>query len=125
MNNRILSDAGYLIPFQFTELFDFKVVRAFAIFSSRQSMRGGHAHKATTQALQVTSGVVNVAIKTNNSDYNFQCSPDSGVLIVPPMHWLDLYFLQDSTIIVFANELYTEQDYIRNYDEFLLQFTRA
>jgi len=49
----------------------------------------------------------------------FLDEPSRGLLI-SPMIWHDIEgFSPDSIILVFASEYYDENDYIRNYDEFL------
>ena len=40
-------------------------------------------------------------------------------LYIPPMMWREMYdFSEDAVLMVLASEIYNEDDYIRNYDEF-------
>ena len=53
-------------------------------------------------------------MKTYNLD-----NPNQGLLIVPGI-WSSLTdFSSESICLVLASELYSEDDYIRNYNEFL------
>ena len=45
--------------------------------------------------------------------------PNEGLYIANNM-WREMYdFSHDAVLLVLASELYTEDDYIRNYDDFL------
>jgi hypothetical protein len=47
------------------------------------------------------------------------CDPGTG-LHVPPMTWCTLFaFSPGAVLLVLASELFSEDDYIRNYEAFL------
>ncbi len=82
--------------------------------------RGGHAHKELYQLVIGASGSFNVNLYDGVDEKTiFLNRPDFGLFIVPGI-WRDLSdFSSGSVCLVFASEIYSENDYIRNYDEFL------
>ena len=47
-------------------------------------------------------------------------SPELG-LYLPPLIWAEQYnYSSDAVLLVFASELYDDQDYIRDYEKFLI-----
>lgn len=80
--------------------------------------RGGHAHKECEQFLFCVNGGVEIKIDGQEDTYNINEHSLVG-LYVPPMYWLDLRFLRPkSKIVVLCSHEYSEEEYLRNYDEF-------
>lgn len=99
----------------------FRVARFFVISEvPAGESRGGHAHFKCIQAIACLSGDVNIKIETQNEIFNHTLKMSDGLLVVPPMSWLELDGFSDlkTTVIVFASHDYLETDYIRDYDEF-------
>lgn len=82
--------------------------------------RGGHAHKELYQLIIAASGSFNVTIDDGNVKRTFYLNrPCQGLLLVPGI-WRELdNFSSGSVCLVFASMKYDENDYIRDYDEFL------
>jgi hypothetical protein len=82
--------------------------------------RGGHAHKELVQLVIGASGSFNINLNDGvNNKTTFLNRPDFGLLIVPGI-WRDLSnFSSGSVCLVFASEIYSEDDYLRDYDEFV------
>lgn len=99
----------------------FEVKRIYYLYDiPSNETRGGHAHKELYQLVIGASGSFNINLNDGVNDKTiFLNRPDFGLLIVPGI-WRDLSdFSSGSVCLVFASEIYSENDYIRNYDEFL------
>jgi hypothetical protein len=100
----------------------FEVKRIYYLYDiPSNETRGGHAHKELYQLIIGASGSFNINLKDGVNDKTiFLNRPDFGLLIVPGI-WRDLSdFSSGSVCLVFASEIYSENDYIRDYDEFIL-----
>lgn len=82
--------------------------------------RGGHAHKALKQLIIAASGSFDVVLDDGQGKRTFTLNrPYQGLLVVPGI-WRELNnFSSGSVCLVLASECYTEDDYIRNYNDFL------
>lgn len=82
--------------------------------------RGGHAHEELYQLIIGTSGSFNGNLNDGVNDKTiFLNRPYCGSIFVPGI-WRDLSdFSSGSVCLVLAYEMYTENDYIRDNDEFL------
>jgi hypothetical protein len=99
----------------------FRVVRFFVINEVPAGVsRGGHAHFECIQAIACLSGCVDIKIERQNKVLKHTLRFSDGLLVVPPLSWLELTRFSDftTTLIVFASHEYSENDYIRNYDKF-------
>lgn len=83
--------------------------------------RGGHAHKDLYQLIIAASGSFDVLLGDGvNRETVFLNRPYFGLLIVPGI-WRELLnFSSGSICLVMASELYSAEDYIRDYKEFKL-----
>ena len=86
--------------------------------------RGGHAHKGLYQLIVAASGSFTVTLDDGKVKRTFLLNrPYCGLLVVPGI-WRTLDdFSSGSVCLVLASECYTEEDYIRNYDEFIKYIT--
>lgn len=83
--------------------------------------RGGHAHKDLHQIMVALSGSFTVTLDDGNDKQSFHLYQPYQGLLIPPGLWRDLdTFSSGSICMVLASELYDEEDYFRNYDEFKL-----
>lgn len=82
--------------------------------------RGAHAHKELYQLVVAASGSFDVVLDDGMNKKRFALNrPYYGLFVVPGM-WRDLEnFSSGSVCLVFASMVYSETDYIRNYDEFI------
>ena len=82
--------------------------------------RGGHAHKELQQVIIAVSGSFDLIIDDGKNKKTFNLNrPHSGVLM-PKGLWRELdNFSSGSICLVLASLKYDEEDYIRNYEDFL------
>ncbi|MCI9607834.1 MAG: WxcM-like domain-containing protein [Muribaculaceae bacterium] len=83
--------------------------------------RGGHAHKALSQLIVAASGSFTVTLDDGSVRRTFTLNrPYQGLYIVPGI-WRTLEdFSSGAVCMVLASEGYDEEDYIRDYEEFLV-----
>lgn len=82
--------------------------------------RGGHAHKDLYQLIVAASGSFSVTLDDGKIKRTFLLNrPNYGLLVVPGI-WRTLDdFSSGAVCMVLASEKYDEQDYIRDYSDFL------
>lgn len=112
---------GRMNIIEFSALIGFNPLRMFTIQDVPiNSLRGKHAHKDCIQVLHCLIGKVEVQIEHNGIKSNVLLNSPKKVLYIPSMNWLEIKFLEDTTILnVYASDIFKESDYIRDYSEFL------
>lgn len=82
--------------------------------------RGGHAHKGLYQLIVAVSGSFSVTLDDGCIKRTYTLNrPYQGLLVVPGI-WRTLDdFSSGAVCMVLASEGYTEDDYIRIYEEFI------
>ena len=84
------------------------------------SDRGSHAHKKLHQFIVAMSGSFDVELDDGKEKKRFHLNRSFTGLYICPMMWRDLdNFSSGSVCMVLASDYYDENDYIRNYKEFL------
>lgn len=111
---------GYLSVIEGREDIPFEIKRIYYLYMVPEAARGSHAHKQLQQLMVATSGSVHVTLDDGVNKKIFVLDkPWKGLLVVPGL-WRDLDNFAGGTVcMVLASEHYAEEDYIRNYDEFL------
>lgn len=87
--------------------------------------RGGHTHHKTNQVLIALSG--GCIVDLDNSTEKTQIvldNPRKGLLLLPYVWHVMRDFRPETTLLVLADTLYDEKDYIRNYEDFIQQVKR-
>ena len=117
---KIENDKGNIAVIE-NDAIPFEIKRVYYLFDIPSSAkRGGHAHKNLTQVVIALSGSFDVVLKDgNNSKIITLNKPDKGLLITKNT-WRELEnFSSGSVCLVLASDVFKEEDYIRDYDEFL------
>jgi dTDP-4-dehydrorhamnose 3,5-epimerase-like enzyme len=82
--------------------------------------RGGHAHKGLQQLIVAMSGSFDVVLDDGREKKRIHLNRSYYGLYVCPMIWRELdNFSSGSVCMVLASNLFTEDDYYRDYDQFL------
>jgi hypothetical protein len=103
------------------DLIPFDVKRVYYLFDVPSSAkRGGHAHKNLNQILIALSGSFDVVLKDGKETQTITLNkPDKGLLLTKNM-WRELEnFSSGAVCLVLASHVFDENDYIRNYKDFL------
>jgi len=81
--------------------------------------RGGHAHKRLQQFIIAASGSFDVILDNGSVQMRYHMNRSYYGLYIPTMIWRELdNFSSGSVCLVLASELYDEEDYIRDYENF-------
>jgi hypothetical protein len=100
----------------------FDVKRVYYLYDIPSGeVRGGHAHKELYQLIVAASGSFEIVIEDGKTKLTHQLNKPYLGLLVKPGIWRELKnFSAGSVCLVLASEIYSEEDYIRDYDEFLV-----
>lgn len=99
----------------------FKIERTYWIYDvPGGEYRGGHAYRETQELIVALSGSFDVILDTGKEKQSFHLNRSYYGLYVPKNTWRELNnFSTNSLALVLASTQYNEDDYIRDYDEFL------
>lgn len=99
----------------------FDIKRIYYLYDSpTESERGEHGHKKLQQIIIAISGSFNFTLDDGYNRKNFYLENPWQGLYVPPMMWRELNnFSSGSVCLVLASDFYSEDDYYRNYEDFL------
>ena len=82
--------------------------------------RGGHAHKQLHQLIVAMSGSFDVVLDDGAKKARFHLNRSYYGLSICPLIWRELdNFSSGSVCMVLASDYYSEDDYYRNYDDFV------
>jgi dTDP-4-dehydrorhamnose 3,5-epimerase-like enzyme len=82
--------------------------------------RGGHAHKGLHQLIIGMSGSFDIVLDDGRDKKRIHLSRSYYGLYVCPMIWREMdNFSSGSVCMVLASNLYDEEDYYRNYEDFI------
>lgn len=99
----------------------FRIRRIYFITNIPQKQtRGSHAHRMTAQTIFAVKGAFSVTSDNGGKIKTEILVPDSKPVNIEAGIWHTLdNFTPDAICMVLASELYSDEDYIRDYDEFV------
>ncbi|WP_432419538.1 sugar 3,4-ketoisomerase [Flavobacterium marginilacus] len=105
-------ESGFL-PFEFK-----RVYYLFDVPST--AFRGGHSHIEQMELLVALSGSFEVTIHDGSSKKSYLLNKPNIGLLIPNGFWRELEnFSSGAVCLVLASDVFDEEDYIRDFDEFL------
>lgn len=112
---------GNLTVVSNSETIPFSVKRCYYLYDiPGGESRGAHAHRALSQLIIAASGSFTVTLDDGNVKRTFTLNrPYQGLYVVPGIWRVLDDFSSGSVCLVLASDLYNEEDYIRDYTEFL------
>ncbi len=85
----------------------------------KEDARGGHTHHRTQQVLVALQGGCTVDLDNGSEKAQVTLATADTGLLLSPLVWHTMRdFEPDTILMVIANTLYDEKDYIRSYEEF-------
>ena len=111
--NLAVVENGKLIPFD--------IKRVFYIYDvPGGEERGGHSHKRLQQVIVAISGAFDVLLDDGVNQRSVTLNrPYQGLLVAPGVWSKQHNFSSGSVCLVLASDHYCEEDYVRDYDQFL------
>ena len=99
----------------------FEIKRVFYLYDvPTESGRGAHAHYKLHQFLVPLSGSFDVELDDGYNKAIVHLNRPWIGLHIPPMIWAsEVNFDSSSVCLVLASDIYREDDYIRDYEQFL------
>ena len=116
---------GQLVALEEFKDIPFRIKRVYYMYETKENVhRGFHAHKSLEQILICVHGSCKILLDNGHEKKIVSLEqPYEGLYIACDM-WREMYdFTEDAVLLVLASELYDENDYIRNYDEFIQYVT--
>ena len=111
--NLTFIESGRHVPFTVNRIFYLYDVPGGAT-------RAGHALESCHQFLIATSGSFDVLVDNGFQKESFQLNRTYFGLYIPPRIWREISnFSSNSVCLVLASEFFSEQDYYRDYSQFL------
>ena len=99
----------------------FEIKRIYYVYDIPSGVeRGGHSHKNLKEFLVALSGSFDVVLNDGNQIVNVTLNKPNVGLLINPGIWRELKnFSSGAVCLVVASDVYIEEDYIRDLDEFL------
>lgn len=112
---------GALIPLEYNNNLPFELKRAFYIFDTKPSTpRGAHANKNSEFVLIMLTGSCKILIDDGQKKETIELNSPNQALYLGKMLWKEMYdFSYNSIMLVLSNHIYNEEEYIRNYEDFI------
>ena len=114
-------DRGSLISLEQDKNIPFQIKRVYYIFNTKEGVtRGFHAHKQLKQVAIAVTGSCRFLLDDGKEKVSFLLDNAAQGLLIESCIWREMSdFSEDCVLMVLADSFYDENDYIRDYDEFL------
>lgn len=114
-------ERGSLIALEGNKSIPFDIKRVYYIYGTQSGVaRGFHAHKELKQVAIVVRGSCRFILDDGKNRTEVELNNPAKGLLIESFMWREMHdFSEDCVLIVLADQLYDESDYIRNYDEFI------
>lgn len=101
--------------------YPFQIKRVYYLFDvPSDAYRGGHAHKEVYELLIALSGSFEVLLDDGETKQKVMLNKPNKGLLIPTGIWRELdNFSSGAVCLVLASEEYDEDDYIRDYNNFI------
>ena len=96
-----------------------QIKRIFFVKSEKGESRGRHAHKECWQTLVSLQGKIEVHLEDGNSKKEEKLDSPGKSITIPPGIWASQVYDKEAYLMVLCSHEYDENDYIRDYQEFL------
>lgn len=112
---------GQLISLEEFRDIPFEIKRVYYMYDTGKDVRRGfHAHRSLQQILICIHGTCKILLDNGKEKKVVSLEKPYEGLYVSNNMWREMYdFSPDAVLMVLASDYYKEDDYIRNYDDFL------
>ena len=116
----IIDYRGNLCFWENASYLPFEIARTYWIYDVPSGQfRGSHALKEQEEVIIALSGSFTVELENENFNDKFTLNRSNIGLYIPSMTWRSLHnFSTNSICLVLSSKSFSEDDYIRSYNEF-------
>jgi len=113
-------DRGMLVVAEHDKEIPFIVKRIYYIYGAdANTRRGFHSHKELEQVYIAIHGSCKVTLTDGDETKTVRLNDPAQGLYIGHNVWREIFdFSKDAVLLVLASELYSEDDYIRDYKQF-------
>ncbi|ENM3814786.1 sugar 3,4-ketoisomerase [Vibrio paracholerae] len=113
-------ERGSLVALEVNRHIPFDIKRVYYIYGTEKgAARGFHAHKALKQVAICLKGSCRFVLDDGNAREDVLLDNPAQGILIQSFIWREMYdFSEDCVLLVLADQLYDESDYIRDYREF-------
>ena len=114
-------ERGALVSLEEEKTIPFEIKRVYYMFNTTENVRRGfHAHRKLKQLAIVVKGSCRFMLDDGKEKIEVPLDNPSQGLLIDSLVWREMFdFSDDCVLVVLADAIYDETDYIRNYDEFI------
>jgi len=118
---KILDERGNLSFIEELNHIPFQIKRIYWIYDvPGGEVRGGHAYKTLHEFIVALSGSFDVVLDDGKTKKTYSLNRSYYGLYIPNMIWRSIEnFSTNSLCMILASEKYDENDYVRDYEEFI------
>ena len=119
--SKIIDPRGNLTVVEQNIDIPFEIKRAYWTYDVPSGeCRGGHAHKEQLELVVALSGSFDVTLDNGKDKETYHLNHPYQGLLIPTMIWRTLEdFSSGAVCFVLASDLFDEDDYIREYDDYI------
>ncbi|WP_270340475.1 sugar 3,4-ketoisomerase [Bacillus mobilis] len=116
----IADERGALIALEGNKGIPFEIKRVYYMYDLDTKLRRGyHAHKELKQILIPLKGSCKMLLDDGNHTEIVELNTPSKGVLIDKLIWHEMYdFSEDCVLMILASNYYSEDDYLRNYEEF-------
>lgn len=120
-------DRGSLIALEEGKNIPFPVKRVYYLFNTKEGVRRGlHAHKALKQVAIAVRGSCRFVLDDGSEREEVLLDNPAQGLLIESFMWREMHdFSDDCVLMVLASDIYDEDDYIRDYQNFLKEIEKC
>ncbi|WP_180112714.1 WxcM-like domain-containing protein [Acinetobacter sp. YH12131] len=111
---------GGLVAIESNQSIPFEIRRLYYIFDTTDQSRGYHAHIDLKQVAVCVKGSCRFILDNGHAREEVTLNSPTQGLYIEALTWREMHdFSEDCVLLVLASEHYDENDYIRDYQDFL------
>jgi hypothetical protein len=111
---------GSLVAIESPKHIPFDIKRIYYLFDNKGYQRGSHAHKNLKQIYIAIAGSCKIEFDNGNEKFEYILNNPTQGLLIDEVIWRNIKDLTpDCILLVLADDIFKEDDYIRSYEEFL------
>lgn len=121
INFPVIEDARGNLAFIQNDILPFEFKRIYYLFDvPSNAFRGGHSHINQYEVLIALSGSFEVVLDNGKEKVKVLLNKPNKGLLIKTNIWRELEnFSSGAVCLVLASDVFIEEDYIRDYDDFL------